>query len=60
MSEQQKKTRTPRTSDSITKGALSLPLKDKVALVKELQSSIDDEVKAAKEAAALAEQIANS
>ncbi len=60
MTDTVKKTRTPRTADSITKGALSLPLAERVALVKELQASIKTEVDNAKKAAEDAAAIANS
>ena len=52
------KTRTPRSLDAITKGALSLPLADRVALVRELKQSIQTEVAAAKTAADQAEEAA--
>ena len=54
-----KKTRTPRNNESIFKGALSLPLKDKVDLVSELQAAITMEVDGLKAAAKQAEEIAN-
>lgn len=41
----EKKTRTPRTVDSITAGALALPLEEKVKLCKELKDAIYTEVK---------------
>ena len=55
MSEDQKerKTRTPRNYDSILKGAMSLKLNEKVALVKALKESINAEVD---NAAKIAEQ----
>jgi hypothetical protein len=52
------KTRTPRSLDAITKGALSLPLADRVALVKELKASIDTEVTNLKNQADEAQRIA--
>jgi hypothetical protein len=52
------KTRTPRSLDAITKGALSLPLADRVALVRELKQSIQTEVAAAKTAADQAQEAA--
>ena len=39
-----KKTRTPRTAEAITKGALALPLEERIVLVKQLRASIGDEV----------------
>ena len=54
-----KKTRTPKQPGSILKGALSLSLKDRVDLVKELQSSITAEVETLQAAAKQAAQIAN-
>lgn len=47
----EKKTRTPRTVESITAGALSLMLIDRVALVKALRESIEKEVREAKQKA---------
>ena len=55
-----KKTRTPKNADSITKGALALPLQERVDLVKALEDSIQTEVAMLKEAAAKADAIANS
>lgn len=40
----EKKTRTPRNYENILKGALTLTLADKVNLVKELKTSIQQEV----------------
>lgn len=40
----EKKTRTPRNLESITKGALALELADRVELKKSLEKSIDAEV----------------
>lgn len=60
MSEEIKKTRTPKNADSITKGALALPLQERVDLVKTLEDSIQTEVAMLKEAAAKADAIANS
>jgi hypothetical protein len=54
-----KKTRTPRNNESIFKGALSLPLQDRVELVNKLKESITAEVETIKAAAAQAEKIAN-
>ena len=59
MSEAIKKTRTPKNAESITKGALALPLQERVDLVKQLQDSITAEVETIKAAAAQAEKIAN-
>ena len=39
----EKQTRTPRQYDSILAGALSLPMGDKVALIKELKASVQAE-----------------
>lgn len=47
----EKRTRTPRTFDSIKAGALSLTLREKVNLCKDLKTSIDDEVKKLQEQA---------
>lgn len=54
------KKRTPRDFESISKGALSLPLADRVALKKELDKSISDEVTNLKAAAEQAEAVAKS
>ena len=54
-----KKTRTPKNAESITKGALALPLQERVDLVTALEDSIQAEVDALKDAAAKAEAIAN-
>jgi hypothetical protein len=43
-----KKTRTPRTLESITKGALELPLAERAALRDSLAKSVQDEVAALK------------
>jgi len=59
MSEVIKKTRTPKNAESITKGALALPLKERVDLRHVLDDSITEEVQTIKEAAAQAEKIAN-
>ena len=40
----EKKTRTPKNIDSIRKGALNLPLNERVLLRDNLTSSIEDEV----------------
>lgn len=56
---EQKKTRTPRTSESITNGALSLPLSERVALLKTLKESIDKEVKDLEAKATEAKNIVN-
>jgi len=55
----EKKPRTPRNSDSITKGALSLPLQERVDLKKALEASISQEVETIKAAALQAEKIAS-
>lgn len=39
-----KKTRTPRTAESITKGALELPLEERAALRDKLIASVNDEI----------------
>lgn len=62
MSNEEKKpraTRTPRTYEDIERGALSLPLAQKVTLKAALQNSINDEVKEAKRIAEESEKIAN-
>lgn len=50
--------RVPRNAEAITAGALTLHLKDRVALKDALIASIADEVKAITEAAATAKEIA--
>lgn len=55
-----KKTKTPRSLEAITKGALALPLSDRVKLKNLLAESVDQEVKDLKEKAANAEQIAKA
>jgi hypothetical protein len=55
-----KQTRTPRSADSITAGALKLPLAERVQLKKELEASIANEVNELIQAAKLAEQTAKS
>lgn len=59
MTDKIKKTRTPKNAESITKGALSLSLAEKVELVKTLKLSISKEVDAINEAAKEASAIAN-
>jgi len=54
-----KKTRTPRNNESVVKGALALPLQERVDLKKQLEDSITAEVETIKAAAAQAEKIAN-
>ena len=51
--------RTPRNTESVTKGALALPLQERVDLVTALNESIKSEVETIKAAAAHAEKIAN-
>jgi hypothetical protein len=58
MTTETKKTRTPKNADSITKGALALPLQERVDLVEALRISIDLEVEGLKAAADQAEKIA--
>ena len=53
-----KKTRTPRNSETITKGALALTLAEQVELRNTLNKSIETQVQAAKDAAAEAVKIA--
>lgn len=53
-----RKPRTPRNTESVTKGALALPLQERVDLVESLQQSIQAEVDGLKAAAAQAEKIA--
>jgi hypothetical protein len=60
MSTETKTTRVPRSADSITAGALKLPLAERVALKKALDKSITDEVDDLKEQATIAEQTAKS
>lgn len=55
----EKAKRTPRDSESITKGAISLPLQERVDLVKALQKSITDEVTSLKTQADTALAISN-
>jgi len=55
-----KKTRTPRNNESIFKGALSLPLKERVELKWQLEKSITSEVETMKAAAKEAESIATN
>jgi len=57
--EKEKKTRTPKNIDSIRKGALNLPLRERVLLRDELDVSIDLEVKEMRRIADEAEQISN-
>ena len=59
MTTETKKTRTPKNADSITKGALALPLQERVDLVGKLEDSIQQEVDTLKEAASKAEKIMN-
>jgi len=54
-----RKPRTPRNTESVTKGALALPLQERVDLVTALNESIKSEVETIKAAAAHAEKIAN-
>lgn len=54
-----RKPRTPRNTESVTKGALALPLQERVDLMKAIQDSITAEVETIKAAAAQAEKIAN-
>lgn len=51
--------RTPRSAEDITRGALSLPLQERVDLVKELKASIDKEVSDHQTSAAAAVKIAS-
>ena len=53
-----RKPRTPRNTESVTKGALALPLQERVDLVEALRTSIDLEVEGLKTAADQAEKIA--
>lgn len=55
---EQRKQRTPKSPDSITAGALKLPLADRIELCKALQSSIATEVKALKDQAEQASKLA--
>lgn len=52
-----KKTRTPRTYDSIEKGALDLEFAEQVKLRDALSRSISDKLQALKDAATQAEQL---
>jgi len=54
-----RKPRTPRNTESVTKGALALPLQERVDLVTALNESIKSEVETIKAAAVHAEKIAN-
>lgn len=56
---QGRKTRTPRTLESITAGALALPLEDRISLTRALQDSIEKEVKDLNEAAQNAAKLAS-
>lgn len=56
--DKQTRTRTPRNADTITAGALSLSLKERVDLKNALVASIEKEVTQLKEAAKLAEETA--
>ena len=58
MTTETKKTRTPKNAESITKGALALPLQERVDLMEALGTSIQAEVDGLKAAAAQAEKIA--
>lgn len=51
--------RTPRDAESITKGALALPLQEKVELIQALQKSVDEEVSELKASAERASKIAS-
>lgn len=57
--EKVKKTRTSRTPETIAKGLLSLPLQDRVNILKQLKASIDEEVEQREQQAAEAKKIAN-
>ena len=59
MNDKIKKTRTPKSADSITNGALKLPLKERCQLVETLKESIKAEVETLAEAAKQAAQTAN-
>jgi hypothetical protein len=59
MTDKIKKTRTPKNAESITKGALSLNLKERVELLELLKESIQAEVDGLKAMAKQAEEIAN-
>jgi len=54
-----KKTRTPRSSEQVFKGALALDLSDRVKLRDELNASIKEEVESLKSKAELAASLAN-
>ena len=53
-----RKPRTPRNTESVTKGALALPLQERVALRNKLSESIIAEVETLKAAATQAEKFA--
>lgn len=55
----EKKTRTPRSADAITAGALSLPLQERVDMISALQTSVDKEVADLQAQAATAAKIAS-
>lgn len=59
MTDKPKKTRTPKNAESITKGALALPLQERVDLVHKLKDSIQAEVETITDAAKQAATIAN-
>jgi hypothetical protein len=54
-----RKPKMPRQPEYIFKGAMKLPLQERVDLVKRLQESITSEVETAKAAAVQLEKIAN-
>lgn len=54
--ERQKQVRTPRSAESILKGALALSLADQVSLVKELKAAIQAKVTDAEAAAKAAKE----
>lgn len=54
-----RKPKTPRNAESISKGALAMPLEDRVKLVKDLKESISTEVTDLEKKASLAKSIAN-
>lgn len=59
MTDKPKKTRTPKNAESILQGALKLILQERVAIVKTLKESIQNELKSIEESAAQAKNIVN-
>lgn len=60
MTTETKKTRTPRSVESITAGLFKLPLEEKVKVFKQLNENINQQVKAMQDAADAANQLLKS